>query len=76
LSKYYGVHILGIYGVGGIGKSTTCMVLCNNYFKDFQGRVCHVEFGSGDELQMLQEILKRLTNTKHEVIRNLNKDEV
>jgi hypothetical protein len=67
---------LGIYEVGGIGKSTTCMVLCNNYFKEFQGRVCHVEFGSGDELQMLQEILKRLTNTKHEVIRNLNKDEV
>lgn len=76
LSKCYKVRILGLYGVGGIGKSTACMTLCNHYFEEFHGRVCHVEFGDMDELHMLQEILRRLIDTNMEQIDRLNKDEV
>lgn len=75
-SKEYGVRIFGLYGIGGIGKSTACMTMCNEYSKEFHGRVCHVEFGDGSELQLLQKVLKKLTKTKHELIEKLSKDEV
>ena len=74
--KSYGVQILGIWGVGGTGKTTTCKVLCNKYFEEFEGRVCHVEFGVGDMLQMLQEVLRRLTDTISEVIGRFSIGEV
>ncbi|KAG0608491.1 hypothetical protein M758_8G109700 [Ceratodon purpureus] len=75
VSKCYGVRTLGLYGVGGIGKSTGCMTLCNDYFNEFRGRVCHIEFGEENELQMLQIVLKKLTTTKHELIERFNKAE-
>ena len=52
------------------------MTLCNDYFEEFHGRVCHIEFGVGNELQMLQKILKKFTKFKHELINNFDKDEV
>ena len=74
--KGYGVWLLGIWGVGGIGKTTTCKVLCNEYFKEFEGRVCHVEFGVGDMFQMVREVLLRLTDTTSEVIGRFSIGEV
>jgi hypothetical protein len=70
------VRILGVYGMGGIGKSTACKVVCNDYFSDFEGRVCHIEFGVGSKLFRLQEILRRLTRTDEELIKSFSEDEV
>ena len=42
VSKKYGVLLVGLYGVDGIGKATLCETLCNVYFTKMQGRVFHV----------------------------------
>jgi len=76
LSKSYGVKILGLYGFGGIGKTTACMVLCNDYSTEFEGRVCHIEFGVGSKLLRLQEMLRILTETDEEFIKSLSEDKV
>jgi len=44
LSQMYKVKVVGIFGVGGIGKTTTCKTLCNELSNKYQGKVCHVEF--------------------------------
>ena len=71
-----GICVFGYYGVGGIGKTTMCKILCNDLF-EFSGKVCHVELGgirSGD--QMMKEVLKKLTNTSEELLQRLDEDEV
>ncbi|KAG0601993.1 hypothetical protein M758_11G152900 [Ceratodon purpureus] len=71
----YGVRVLGLHGTGGIGKSTICKVLCNEYYTKFQGRVCHLELREdANELQLLQEALRRLTDTKPELLVGMNID--
>ena len=73
----YGVRVLDLYGTAGIGKSTICKALCNEYFTKFQGKVCHLEFGKGGtEQQLLEEALKRLTDTKPEISKDLHIDKV
>ena len=73
----YGVRVLGLYGMGGIGKSTILKVLCNEYYTKFQGRVCHLEFNKvATEHQLLQEALKKLTDTRPELLEGLNIDMV
>jgi GTPase SAR1 family protein len=67
---------LGVYGVGGIGKTTACKVLCNDYFEEFEGKVCHIELGNGSKLLILQEVLKRLTETDERLVKNFSEDEV
>lgn len=64
---------MGLYGTPGIGKSTICKALCNEYFTEFQSRVCHLEFGEGrTEQQLLEEALKRLTDTEPEILKDLH----
>jgi translation initiation factor RLI1 len=76
VSRGYGARIVGVYGVGGIGKTTSCKVLCNDYFEEFEGKVCHIEFGVGNKLSILQEILRRLTETSQELLKSFSEDEV
>jgi Holliday junction resolvasome RuvABC ATP-dependent DNA helicase subunit len=55
-----GVQVLGMHGMGGIGKTTACKVLCNNLSTDY--RVCHAELGSLSETELLRKVLKAFSN--------------
>ena len=66
------VGVVGMYGVGGIGKTTICKALCNELSSRFWDNVCHVEFGQGSELKLLQKALKRLTTLNHEMLDKLD----
>lgn len=76
MSWLYGVRVVGLYGVGGIGKTTICKAMCNDLSKEYRGRVAHVELESGSEDELLKEVLRRLTNTKRELLSAMNVDEV
>ena len=67
---------MGLYGVIGIGKTTACKALCNELFTEFQGRVCHVELENGSDLELLREVLTRITDIRPEVVNGFNKNEV
>ncbi|KAG0577398.1 hypothetical protein KC19_5G153200 [Ceratodon purpureus] len=68
------VRVMGLYGIGGIGKTTICKVLCNKLFKEFRGRVCHTELKREFQLELFQEVLKILTDTRHDNLERMNID--
>lgn len=72
----YGARLLGVYGVDGIGKTTICQALCNDYLARMHGKVCHLELGSASNLELLHEAFKRLSNKGHEVWSKLNESQV
>jgi len=78
-SEKYKVKIVGIYGVGGIGKTTTCKTLCNELSSKYEGRVCHIEFqseASKNSKELLQKVLIELSRKRTEVIQPLNEGQV
>jgi len=62
----FGFCVVGLHGMGGIGKTSICKALCNEFFTDFNGRVCHAELERGSEEELLRRVLKALTNTSHD----------
>lgn len=71
-----GICVVGLYGMSGIGKTSICKVLCNEFFAEFHGRVCHAELQRTSEEQLLQEVLTSLTNTSTELLYKLDADKV
>jgi hypothetical protein len=71
-----GVRKFGMYGVGGIGKTTACNSLCNELVREFEGKVCCVEFSSDGWEELLKQVLKDLSNTSAEVLQQLKEGEV
>ena len=67
---------MGLYGMGGMGKTSICKVLCNEFFTQFRGRVCHAELERKSEEELLREVLKKLTSTSSKVLDGFNKDQV
>lgn len=68
--------MIGLHGIGGIGKTTICKAMCNEMFHKFHGNVCHIELKNSNEAQILREVLKRLTKITSEMLHGLNIDEV
>ena len=69
--------MVGLYGVGGIGKTTACKSLCKDLFSEFDGRVCHVEFGTGiTEKERVERVLLTLTDLNKEFLKDMKEDEV
>ena len=65
-----GMQMLGLYGTGGVGKTTICKALCNHF--RFQGRVCHVELGPREEhLDLQKKVLKKLTNLGDQALQGI-----
>ncbi|KAG0578028.1 hypothetical protein KC19_5G199100 [Ceratodon purpureus] len=74
-SGRYKVRVIGYFGVGGLGKTTMCKVLCNELALEFEDKVCHVEMApnpsSSLKLLHLHEVLKKLTLTSDKVLQDL-----
>lgn len=54
----YGVRVVGLFGMGGVGKTTISKALCNQLFGDFCGKVCHVELGGKNLMELRKKHLK------------------
>ncbi|KAG0627867.1 hypothetical protein M758_2G234200 [Ceratodon purpureus] len=72
----HGVCVLGLYGMGGIGKTSICKALCNDFFTKFHGKVCHAELERGSKEGLLREVLKSLTTTSRERLNEFNEDQL
>ncbi|KAG0616769.1 hypothetical protein M758_5G140600 [Ceratodon purpureus] len=75
-SKSWGTHKLGLYGMGGLGKTTMCRALCRYFHEDFYGRVCHVELGSKPPLELQKMVLTKLLRLAKEVVESITSAEV
>jgi Ni2+-binding GTPase involved in maturation of urease and hydrogenase len=54
------VQLVGLYGMGGSGKTTITRVVCNNMRQKYLGKVCHIELGSMDPLLLQKQVLGRI----------------
>ena len=70
------MRVVGLYGMGGMGKTSICKALCNEFSSEFHGRVCHAELGRGSKEELMREVLKRVTDASHELINGWREDEV
>jgi len=76
VSLLYGVHVIGLHGFGGIGKTTLCKAMCNDLSEECGGKVAHLELGSRSEEELLKEVLRRVTDMNLERLGAMNVDEV
>ena len=68
--------MIGLYGLGGMGKTQICKLMCNEMDGEFDGKVCHVELGKQSKHDVVNKILTTLTNTSVEVVQEVGKDKV
>jgi hypothetical protein len=68
--------VIGLYGVGGMGKTQICKIMCNEMDGEFDGKVCHVELGKQSKHELAKKVLTTLTNTIAEVVQEVGQDKV
>lgn len=79
LHKYHGhAKVVGVHGMGGIGKTLLCKALCNVYHAEFSGRVLHVElkghkdFKQENIIEVQKLILEALTDAGPELVKKIS----
>ncbi len=68
--------MIGLYGMGGMGKTQICKMMCNEMDGDFVGKVCHVELGEQSKHTLVKRVLTTLTNTREEIVQGVEEDKV
>jgi ABC-type multidrug transport system ATPase subunit len=69
-------QVVGLYGRGGIGKTTFCKAMCNEMWTDFNGKVFYFELEGENMLKTYQTLLAGLTGTRNEDVQILDSNEV
>ncbi|KAG0562531.1 hypothetical protein KC19_9G153800 [Ceratodon purpureus] len=72
----HGVCVIALYGMGGIGKTSICKVLCNMFSTIFHGKVCYAKLERDNKENLLRKVLKSLSNTRYERLNDFNVDEL
>jgi ABC-type glutathione transport system ATPase component len=62
--------VVGIHGMGGVGKTTISKALCNQMVGDFVGKACHIEFGGSSLLNLRKKVLQDLTEADARILVN------
>jgi GTPase SAR1 family protein len=74
-----GARVVGLYGTGGVGKTTIAQVLCNQKFGEFAGKICHMELGSRSPMALEEKLLRKLPEfyaVHKQIIRGADGNEV
>lgn len=67
-----GVQYLGLYGMGGLGKTTVCKALYTHVWSKFSRRVCLVDLGVASmKLDRQKYLMTRFTTLKDRAISNI-----
>lgn len=65
-NKEEGRQYLGLYGMGGVGKTTLCVAMCSYFQDQYCGKVLHVELISDQlkerRLARLKRAVRQLTD--------------
>ena len=59
---------IGLHGIGGSGKTTFSKLFCNVMLQKYLGRVCHIELGTKDSLELGKQVLRQVTNMDNDSI--------
>jgi ABC-type Na+ transport system ATPase subunit NatA len=72
--REFGVRVVGLYGMGGIGKTTISKALCSLLLGEFTGKVFHAELGADKNLtEVRKNVLRELTEANEEILLNADK---